>query len=179
LTYQITVSDPGHPREQVVGDRLLPEDYEVDGVPTDDDPRPAYHLTFKVIDGVPQCREVRVTSTDHGREVRRSDLQFAIEDYLEWATLSLAQPVASTAREDGRLVMTLDPRGLDAFRSMVRRARRTTHRRGPSDEQLREAAGVYRAADHAPTQAVADRFEIAHRTASLWIKRAREKGMLS
>jgi hypothetical protein len=179
LAYQISVSGHlSHPRVEV-GDRDLPEDYEVDGVPDDDDPRPAYHLTFKVIDGAPQCREVRVTSTDHGREVRRSDLQFAIEDYLEWATLCVAQPVASTAREDGRLVMTLDPRGLDAFRSTVRRARRTTHRRGPSDEQLRAAADVYRAAEHAPTQAVADRFEIAHRTASLWIKRAREKGMLS
>lgn len=45
-------------------------------------------------------------------------------------------------------------------------------KRGPSDEQLLEALALYRSTPHAPTEAVAKHYGIAHRTASLWIKRA-------
>ena len=92
---------------------------------------------------------------------------------------AVAQPARGGRRgEDGKLTMTLDSRGIDGFRRTVQHARRTTRRRGPSDDQLREAAEVYRSAEHAPTQAVAEHFDVAHRTASLWIKRARERGYL-
>ncbi len=120
---------------------------------------------------MPQCRGVHLDSTEHGREVRRADLDFPLEDHLEWATqvvAQLSQPVRPT-----EIDLTFDP-----YLRTIRQARRTSRRRGPSDEQLREAVEVYRSAEHAPTQAVADRFGIAHRTASLWITRARQKGFL-
>lgn len=169
-----------HPRVQV-GDRDLPATFEVEGVPDADDPRPAVSLAFEVVDGVPQCREIRFTRTDHGREVRRSDLEnVAVEYLLEVATVSVGMPVAGTERDDdgGRLVINLDDRGLDVFRSGVRKGRRSAYRRGPSDEELRQAAEVYRSAERAPTETVSERFGIALRTASLWIKRARELGYL-
>lgn len=93
--------------------------------------------------------------------------------------MDVARPVDRVEqREDGSTFFYLSNAGLDVFRAGLRQARRTPRRRGPSDDDLRQAAEVYQAADHAPTEAVSVHFEIAHRTASLWIKRAREKGFL-
>jgi transposase len=72
----------------------------------------------------------------------------------------------------------MDPVELDAFRGIVQSVRRTARRQGPAEPELREAAAVYQSADRAPTAAVAERFGIAHRTASLWISRARKLGYL-
>jgi hypothetical protein len=165
------------PRAQV-GDRMLPKRYEMLFEPDGDEPGPAQHLVFEVLDGVPQCRELHLVATEHGREVRRADLRIPLEDYLELATLTVAQPVRESRRADGRLVMTLDPSGREAFRRTMQSARRTARRRGPGEKELREAAAIYQSADRAPTQAVVAKFGIAHRTASLWIARARKLGYL-
>ena len=57
----------------------------------------------------------------------------------------------------------------------------TARKRGPSDRILWSVACVYRAADirdATPAADVADAFAIQSRTASNWIRRARERGML-
>jgi hypothetical protein len=160
-----------------VGDLTLPKQYELVFEPAGDEPGPALRLVFGVVDGVPQCREVHLVSSEHGREVRRTDLRsIALEDHLETATLTVAQPVAEGRREDGKFVMTLDQSGLDGYRRTVQSARRTAQRRGPGEPELREAAEIYQSTDHPPTVAVAERFGIKHRTASLWIARARKLG---
>jgi DNA-binding transcriptional MerR regulator len=51
-------------------------------------------------------------------------------------------------------------------------------RSGPTSVDLREAATIYQSAERAPTATVAKHFDIAHRTASLWISRARKLGYL-
>jgi hypothetical protein len=161
-----------------VGDRLLPQRYELVFEPEEDEERPGARFVFEVLDGTAQCREVHLISSDHGREIRRTDLRQPLEDYLEYATLSVAQPVKSTRLEPGKTVMELDQSGLDSFRRVVQSTRRQVSRRGPGEAELREAAELYAATKHAPTEAVAAKFGIAHRTASLWIKRARELGYL-
>jgi hypothetical protein len=66
---------------------------------------------------------------------------------------------------------------LAAVAKSVSRARRNTRRQIP-DEKLSEVADVYRANPTRPTAAVAERFGLALRTASLYVKRAREAGLL-
>jgi hypothetical protein len=162
-----------------VGDRMLPQRYEFVMEPEEDEERPGLRLVFEVLDGVPRCRELHLISSDHGREVRRTDLRLPIEDYLEYATTYVAQPVKSTRLEpDMTAVMELDQSGLDSFRRVVQSSRRQVSRRGPGETELREAAELYAATKHAPTEAVAARFGIAHRTASLWISRAKKLGYL-
>jgi hypothetical protein len=162
----------GSGRYVQVGDKRLPQTYEMHWTPDGDENRPALRMLFQIVDGVPQCRGVHVDATEHGREVRRTDLDFPIEAHLELATQVVAQ-LGHTRTTEFVLDRTSDP-----FLRTIRQARRTSLRRGPSDEQLREAADVYRSTEHAPTQAVADHFDIAHRTASGWIGLARKKGFL-
>lgn len=168
------------PRVPIGDEGELPQNYEAELVPSPDDTRPVVTLFFEVLDGVPQCREVRVTRSGHGREVRRVDFAgIPVETLLEAATKEVSQPYDLSEHEhDGevRLVINVDNSNLDNFLKDVRRVRRTSYRRGPTDAQLRAALKVYESAERAPTQAVAAHFGIKHRTASLWIKRARELG---
>ena len=59
----------------------------------------------------------------------------------------------------------------------VKRARRNT-RRQLSDDKLPAVAEIYRANPKRPTAAVAEHFGLPLRTASLYVKRAREAGVL-
>jgi hypothetical protein len=159
----------------------LPATYEVSAIPDDDDARPAVHFSFEVVEGIPRCREVHLARTEHGREVRRSDLEeIGLEAMLQSATLYMLRPIASRERDDqGRLRIRLSMENLDALRSNVAHVRRGSTGRGPSDDDLRHAAEIYQSAGRAPTKAVSEHFDIKHRTASLWIARAREKGFMS
>ena len=74
-------------------------------------------------------------------------------------------------------VMSDQEPDLAAVAKSVSRARRNTRRQIP-DEKLSEVADVYRANPTRPTAAVAERFGLALRTASLYVKRAREAGLL-
>ena len=173
--YKVNVkwgSTIGSGRHVQFGGKRLPQTYELHATPADDENRPALLLVFEIIDGVPQCRSVHVDATERGREVRRADLDLPLEDHLEWATQLVAE-LNQSSSPPAVVDLPIDP-----FLRTVRQARRTSLRRGPSDEQLREAAEVYRSAGHAPTQAVADRFAVSHRTASGWITRARKNGLL-
>jgi hypothetical protein len=106
-------------------------------------------------------------------------------EVFEEGGLHAASPKAVhwvTWERDG-LVGTIRPDQLDqAMRRRaaadVRAARRTSKRR-LSDEMLEEVAQVYRSnVTNKPTQAVADHFGKAHRTAGLYVSRAREAGLL-
>ena len=172
---KISVTPSGLGPYAQVGDREIPQRYEMTWTPGDDEPELAARLVFEVIDGVPQCRGVHIESTQHGREIRRADLDLPLEDYLELATVTVGLLPGTTWSQGQQFEIDMST---DPFRRTVQRARRTAHRRGLSDEQLREAAELYRTTEHAPTQAVADRFGIPHRTASYWIRRAKDRGML-
>ncbi|MEM9468480.1 MAG: hypothetical protein AAGA90_24135 [Actinomycetota bacterium] len=53
--------------------------------------------------------------------------------------------------------------------------------RGPSDEQLRYLARVYRraaAVSKRPTRAVSEAMDLPHSTAAKWVIKARERGIL-
>lgn len=148
--------------------------------PDEGERRPGMEIYWEVIDGVPRCREVRFIRSPHGREVLRSDFEgLHLETWLEDVTTAMLRQPKWSQGSDGSWSYTHDDSRNTELRRLVRGARRAASNRGPNDDQLQAAAATYISADRAPTQAVAEQFGIAHRTASLWIKRAREKGYLS
>jgi hypothetical protein len=169
---------PGDLRFVPVADREIPQRYQLVWTPDDDEPGPAVRIVFEVIDGVPQTREVHYEATAHGREIRRHHLDFPVEDYLEEATVMVGQFAEMGYGFENGQSFVVDMAS-DPFRREIQRVRAAQRRRGPTDAQLREAADVYAKTDHAPVVAVGERFGIERRTASKWIKLAREKGFLS
>jgi hypothetical protein len=176
MPYQKSVTSSGLvPPAQIAG-RHLPQRYEMVWTPDDDEPGPAVRIVFEVLDGVPQTREIHYEATSHGREIRRTHLDFPVEDYLVEATRLVGQLAEMGTITQGQpFVVDL---ASDPFRREIQRVRAAQRRRGPTDAQLREAAALYTKTEQAPVVAVGERFGIERRTASKWIKLAREKGFL-
>jgi len=141
---------------------------------------PDLHLRFEVRAGVPQCREVFLQAHPDGREVRPVDIKSAIdlELYTEVACQMAALHVTGELAGDG---VTAAHSGaqpdLETVAKSVSRARRNTRRQIP-DEKLPEIAAVYLASPGRGAKAVEERFGLKERTASLYIKRARDAGLL-
>jgi hypothetical protein len=145
----------------------------------DDRGGPELHLRFEMRDGVPQCREVFLQCEPTGREIRPVDVKsIDVERFLEVACQMIAFHVLEQHPGGGVVaVMSHGAPDLAAVAKSVSRARRNTRRQIP-DEKLAEVVEVYRANPARPTAAVAERFGLALRTASLYVKRAREAGLL-
>lgn len=157
---------------------LLPRRF----VATFPDPKggPETLAMFEMRAGVPECREVRLVARSDGREVRPVDVRsINIEELLDSASELVA--IHPTELLEGGGVVAEHAHGkadLALTRDVVGAARKRNTRRRISDDELAEVAEIYRANPDAPTQAVARRYTIAHRTASLYVKRAREAGLL-
>lgn len=139
-------------------------------------------LGFEVREGVPQCRRAELRSTEDGREVLASDLRgVRLEDLLEFAVKNVAMTETITQQEGGT-VTAIEPVEDDAELSQTLkelRAVRQEARRHVTDDVLREVARIYRENIGAnPTTAVAQHTGRSHRTAALYVQRAREKGFL-
>lgn len=132
-----------------------------------DDGAPDVAITFEVRDGVPECRKVCVTATDTGHEVRQTGIAgLRIEDALDDAIKNL---ILGNRHEPG------------VVRRVMResQAARASRRVTITDALLREVAEVYTAnIKHEPTSAVAQHFGRKHRTAALYVQRARKAGHL-
>jgi len=162
----------------VGGGVYLPERFEMSWPSVDG--HPGLHMSFAVSDGVPQCREVRITSSEDGRGVRTSDLRaLRVDDWIETVCALIGEhEIERTA--DGIVTTVSTNRAADRLAALrsVQRARRGT-RRALTDDVLRRVAEVYReAGDGRPTQAVADHFGVKHRTAGDYVRAARDKGFL-
>ena len=145
------------------------------------DGTPDLSLRFEVRDGVPQCRRATLQSSPDGREVLASDLRgVKLEDLLElWVARALW--VYDELREDGCVVTVVVEPPEDGRREALAqlRAVRRDARRKVTDEFLREVARVYREnADGNPTAAVARFSGRSHRSAAMYVKQAREAGLL-
>ncbi len=142
------------------------------------DGRPDLILGFEVRDGVPQCRRAELRSTDEGREVLASDLRgVKLEDLLE---IAVAQ-VAMVFETNGGLTSMVPASTAAELQQTLRETRtvRREARRRVTDDVLREVAEVYRKnIGSNPTAAVAAHIGRSHRTAGLYVQRAREAGFL-
>jgi len=145
----------------------------------DDRGGPELHLRFEVNGGVPYCREVLLSSVPGQREVRPVDIRSVdLEHFLEVACQMVA-PVVSGLPVLGETGLECPdvPAGHAQVARAVSRARRNT-RRQLADDKLPEVAEVYRANPSRPSAAVADHFGLEPRTARLYVRRARDAGLL-
>ncbi len=163
----------------VVGDRVLP--VEAKAVFPSDATSPALELRLAVVDDVPQCREIRITSKEGGREVRTSDLRAVqLERWIEDLFASVAARVEHVDADAG-IVSAVDEhdekRVAEAAR-VVQRARAAA-RRSITPEMLEGVAQIYRKhVDGQPTDAVRRAFGVEYRTAAKYVQRARAAGLL-
>lgn len=153
-----------------VGSVRLPKRFAVH-IHDDDEGRPNVSAEFEVRNGQVFCRAVRLEARE--REVGSSDLAaIRLPDLRDLAVRHL---VFGDVHEVAPGEYLVSPRaGQDQQR---RAAREVSRRRSTLD--LARVADVYRANVGAkPTLAVADEFGVAHRTAALYVKRAREAGLM-
>jgi len=176
---QVRFQRPAKVRKVRLEGVLVPERFELHWTFTDDDAgEPELHAVFEVIDGVPQCREYKVICPPGGRQLMSGDFRdIRIDDLVEFAFGRMGQPIEE--EHDGIVVSRMSNRESDLYLSagVVARARRNARRKGPTDRELEKVAEICRANPGAHTKAVAAHFGIAHRTASLWVRRAREHGI--
>lgn len=158
-----------------VGDMKIPQRYEIR---TDaEDGEPSLRMVFEVRNGVPECRGIYVESWEDGRGLRTSDVRsISVDDYVAAATASLALHIVD---DDGReVLMSSAPQDVRNAWRQVERVRVKAGPRRAHNVDLGDVAEVYATAEHAPTKTVAEHFEMPHRTASLYVKRARDAGLL-
>ncbi len=158
-----------------VGDRVLPP---IELTVTDDEGvRPTAWVRVETIDGTPQVREVRLSSVTGGDEVRAADLRaLRLDDLLELATGAAGLVVTLDV---GEVVTAEGPGDERTTVRQVREARRRA-RRKVTDELLREVAEVYGDnSEGAPVQAVSEHFDVALRTATWYVRQARDAGYLA
>jgi hypothetical protein len=162
-----------------IGDRLVPAaiDVECPG----DGHQPALHLRLEVVDGVPQCRELRIVSVPGGRDVRPVDLgAVRLHQWVEELFAAFAARVIEDG-PDGTAAVVEVPFGPshDSAVTLLHDARKGVGARRITPALLAEVAEVYRAhVGSRPTASVAAAFGVAHRTAALYVQRAREAGLL-
>jgi hypothetical protein len=159
---------------EVGGTRQLPVHFWLESAARPDEP--GWRVDFEVLDGQPRCRRVIVQADAGGREVRSVHLRaLLLEDLLEGAATNVARQPAVGEDGETQWVRT----SLRDWRDVVKDVKRSRGRPRISEQELGDVADVYRAnLDEKPTQAVADHFEVAPRTARLYVQRARERGLL-
>lgn len=160
-----------------IGDRVVPAriDVRFDSV----DGQPCLSLVLEVVDGVPQCRSLAITSVEDGREVRPLDLDAVrLREWVDDIYAAFALDVVDTEHgvrlgplEDGEEQLQT----LGAFAA----ARRGKAARRVTPQLLETAAQVYREHIHdRPIAAVAAAFDVSERSASDYITKARRAGYL-
>jgi len=160
----------------------MPRQFSVQVSASDDEAEePDVELFFEVRDGVPECRGLHVTATEHGPELRCADwIGISKDNLLELAVQSL---IKHDVLSDGRTALLplsdISDFGGNPRRGVqeVRRAR-AARKVKLTDDMLRRVADVYRAHPRRPTTAVAEHFDKSHRTAAYYVERARQKGFL-
>ncbi len=161
-----------------IGDRIVPRVISVHFMGADG--QPALDMRLEVIDGVPQCRELRITSSEGGRGLKPLDLRAVrLVEWIEDIYAMFAMRVLDEREGVVTAVMEVSDRAHDDAISEFKRARRGKGARKITPAFLASVAEIYK--EHqsgAPTAAVASAFGVRHRMASEYAKRAEAAGYL-
>lgn len=159
-----------------VGDRAVPA--MIDMVFPGVDGQPKLTARFEVVDGYPQCRDLHISSHDDGRGIRPLDIEaIRVNDWTDTVFAAFANDI--TDRSDGRFIASGPTTDMLGTLGDFGRARQGKGARKITPAFLQKVADVYRENfDGNPTQAVADTFGVAHRTASLYLTKARAAKLL-
>jgi hypothetical protein len=140
---------------------------------------PDVDMTWHIRDGAPECTEVRIAAVEGGHEIRVSGLAgLRISDCLDFVIKSmLSQKRIKGGGIKAPAWFSFSAGSREAIEQT--RAARASRKTKITDDLLREVADVYRLnVSDKPTAAVAEHFGREHRTAALYIKRARDRGFL-
>ena len=157
-----------------------PREFTYVELPRDqNDPYFVMECEYSPEDLVPRVTAVHAIQRNPEREVRSVDMRsISIEAALEEAWLHVTRHPRAILPDDTppaeRLLVPVPP-SRKTYRGL-----RAGNRRKMTAELLREVADVYTGAvgSGAPTKAVKEHFGLATSTASLYVKRAREAGLL-
>lgn len=160
------------------GEHVVPRELEVT-FPSDS-ASPRLEMLFRVDDGAAACRELRIIAKEGERGVLPGDLKAVrLNEWIEDLFVAAAMKASSEELTPGTYTVSFSAPDERSVASAMRNARRRGAPRKMTDAFLAEVAEVYRNAGRAPTVAVADHFGKQHRTASLYIARARERGFIT
>lgn len=151
-----------------LGDRLVPTPITVRFQRAD---RPDVLLTFDVAESELVCTSVQVDGADSGR-ISGDDLVGIPIDEITTVVLEHWSVPTEVPAGDG--VVTWAPPAPTGPMGWPNHLDLRSMRRPFDTSRLHDIAEVYLKNPDAPTKAVADAFGVAHRTASLYAKRARE-----
>ena len=176
-------------------DYALPERFSATVTPSDRD-LPICHLRIVVERGRAVCDELRLERQPGGLPIGRALLhRIPVPEYVSRSVDNAGYwrmkgpgPVISTADGETHRRPT-EPAGegyvatpiVGVARTGRYKAANRAPRRPLSSERLQEVADVYRRAfakGQHPTEAVRVEFEVSRSTASRWVKRARQEGLL-
>lgn len=184
-----------------VGDRLVPSRIEV-AIVSAADAEPVFSGLIEVVGGIPRWTDIRLTSEPSGREIREKDLRgIALEDWIEDFVAHFARRnlpsdrvvyFSSGKREsgrpygeqrawqqmrEGRSEIPTTPDQLSSAASWVREKRSGT-RRAMTPDRLNRVATTYNAQTTHGLEAVERAFGVSRATAALYVKQAREAGLI-
>ena len=132
-------------------------------------------------DLVPRIMTIQVIQRDpSSREVRSTDLRHIhLEDALEQAWLKVTYRPVKVRDADASPADMVSPATVEQGKRRTLRGLRSQNRRKVTPNLNQKVAEIWLADDTgAPTKAVADHFDLAPSTASLYVKRARDAGLL-
>ena len=184
VTARVEIEHLGHVEYDLIGpperfgEHVVPKELSVT-FPNDSE-SPRLEMLLQMEDGAATCRELRLIAKEGQRGVLPSDLRaIRLNEWIEDLFAVVAMKASSEETTPGNYLVTFTPPDPRVAAEAMRNARRRGARRKLTDAFLDEVADVHRSASRAPTQAVADHFGVKHRTASLYIARAREQGLLT
>jgi hypothetical protein len=161
-----------------VGDRWVPPSVETTFQSVDG--QPSLWLRLEVVNGVPQCRDLRITSVEGGRQVKGLDLD-AVR-LSNWVTDIYAKFAwERQVMDDGsvRYAGGVQTQSELAARQQMSQARKGRGARRLTKEFLGQVANVYRDdTTGAPARAVERAFGVSQRTGSYYVQQARHAGLL-
>lgn len=164
-----------------IDEAVLPQSFLVEWDEIPDGPHVAIEFTSSATPAV-VVESVHIRRRPEGRSVQVSDFKHVSPEQEKERAMQVVAMRAKTETGDGNTLVYGPPADYAEGRDNVRTVHRAESRARPSrytSEKLKEVARVYSTnVEHAPTKAVAAHFKVAHRTAALYVKKAREAGHL-
>ena len=165
---------------EVTGSLLVPDRIEVAFLGSTKDGQPALHMTLEVRDGLPQCRELSVSSYPGGRPVTSHDLGAVRLD--EWVDAMFALYAFEIGPNGVGERLGGGPAGDEQTRRLLsefQRQRRKTQRNAITPELLERVVAIYKEnAKDRPIWHIANQEFVNERRARSWVAIARERGLL-
>lgn len=170
---------PGAPTVRLKRGTLVPMDVIMDFVGANGHPDWIAH--FRVVDGRPECLEMKVTAKENGRGVRTADINtFNIDNLAIRAFAQVGGPAQSDDPDERHRFFPaeLDNQQMWQVVGDITDARRERHG-GVTTAELQEVADIYSAhIDGTPTAVVQMLKGYSTRTAARRIQQARSQGLL-